>query len=118
MFKILVPRNTSSASDYNSCHDLPITTEDISNMLHDKCSGLYQEITDPALLFEHIADRGIQFYKSDYFHLWLETERIKNLSKNSFMYRFVDQIKYTGAAINVLPTSDVMRIFLQVRRFK
>jgi len=87
-------------------------------MLHDKCSGLYQEITDPALLFEHIADRGIQFYKSDYFHLWLETERIKNLSKNSFMYRFVDQIKYTGAAINVLPTSDVMRIFLQVRRFK
>ena len=91
---------------FNSCHDLPVTTDDISNILHDKRSGLYQEITDPALYFEHTIDGNIQFYKSDYFHLWLETERIKNLSKNSFMYRFVDQIKDTGAAINVLPASN------------
>jgi hypothetical protein len=92
---------------FNSCHDLPVTTEDISHILHDKRSGLYQQITDPALHFEHTIDGSIQFYKSDYFHLWLETERIKNLSKNSFMYRFIDQIKYTNAAINILPTSNV-----------
>ena len=91
---------------FNSCHDLPVTTEDISCILHDKRSGLYQQITDPALHFEHTIDGNIKFYKSDYFHLWLETERIKNLSKNSFMYRFIDQIKYTGAAINALPASD------------
>ena len=87
---------------FNSCHDLPITTEDISRILHDKRSGLYQQITDPALHFEHTIDGNIRFYQSDYFHLWLETERIKNLSKNSFMYRFMDQIKYTGAAVNAL----------------
>ncbi|POG67689.1 hypothetical protein GLOIN_2v1481412 [Rhizophagus irregularis DAOM 181602=DAOM 197198] len=35
-----------------------------------------------------------------------ENERVKNLSKNDFMYRFVDLVAYTGARVNVLPTHD------------
>ncbi|RIA87121.1 hypothetical protein C1645_828222 [Glomus cerebriforme] len=89
----------------NECHDLLVTTDSISQLLHDKRSGLYQQITDFALHFEHMVDGNILFYKSNYFYLWLETERLKNLSKNNFMLRFVDQIHYTGAQVNLLPTN-------------
>ncbi|CAB5372137.1 unnamed protein product [Rhizophagus irregularis] len=90
----------------NACHSLPVTTDAISQQLHDKRTGLYQTVSDVALQFEHTVDGGIRFYKSDYFHLWLENERVKNLSKNDFMYRFVDLVAYTGARVNVLPTHD------------
>ncbi|GBC36553.1 uncharacterized protein OCT59_002853 [Rhizophagus irregularis] len=90
----------------NDCHSLAETTDEISQLLHDKRTGLYQTVTDVALQFEHTVDGGIRFYKSDYFHLWLETERLKNLSKNKFMLRFVDQVASTGASIALLPAHD------------
>ncbi|EXX68839.1 uncharacterized protein OCT59_012825 [Rhizophagus irregularis] len=90
----------------NDCHSLAETTEEISQLLHDKRTGLYQTVTDVALQFEYTVDGGIRFYKSDYFHLWLETERLRNLSKNKFMFRFVDQVASTGASIALLPEHD------------
>lgn len=90
----------------NEYHDLPVTTDSISQMLHNKHTGLYQTVTDVALQFEHTVEGGIRFYKSDYFYLWLETERLKNLSKNKFMFRFVDQVASAGANVTLLPTLD------------
>ena len=74
--------------------------------MHDKRAGLYRNVDDAALQFEYPPDGAIQYYESDYFYLWMETIRVENLSKNSFIERFIDQVCDTGAKVEVL-TDDV-----------
>lgn len=42
----------------NTCHSLPVTTDAISQQLHDKRTGLYQTVSDVALQFEHTVNGG------------------------------------------------------------
>jgi hypothetical protein len=52
--------------------------------------------------YNYDVDGNIQFYKSDYFHIWLETMKLKNLSKNDFAFRFISYVKQNGAKYGIL----------------
>jgi len=82
---------------------LPDTAAAIRRQIHDKRAGLYRGTDTAALQFEYNAAGEIVYYESDFFHIWLETVRIKNLSRNDFTCRFVDQVADTGATVELLP---------------
>jgi hypothetical protein len=81
---------------------LPTTTENIGRRIHDKRAGLYRSVEDAAIHFEYGDNGEIQFYKSHYYHLWVETVRVNNLSRNNFTHRFIDQVADTGARVESL----------------
>ena len=81
---------------------LPTTVDDICRLVYDKRAGLYRSVDDAALQYEYGDDGTLQYHSSDYFHLWLETVRIENLSRNDFARLFIDQVADTGARVEVL----------------
>lgn len=79
--------------------DVPTDREMLRRLVHDRRAGLYREVDEHTLRFEYSPDGQLLYYESDYFHLWLEILRVRNLSRNAFLERFVDQIADTGAAV-------------------
>ena len=87
-------------------NNLPTNIEEIKRLVHDKRAGLYRSVDDTALQFEYALDGEIEYYKSEYFYLWMETIRVENLSKNAFIERFIDQVKDTGAQVEGLADAE------------
>jgi hypothetical protein len=85
---------------------LPTTVEEIGRRIRDKRAGLYREVEGAAVQFEYSADGEIQFYESNYYHLWVETVRVNNLSRNEFARRFIDQVADTGARVLALAADE------------
>lgn len=65
----------------------------------DSRSNLFKEMGESPLEFEYDASGKVKFYENDYFYVWLENTRIKNLSKNNFIQRFVHLISSVGPKI-------------------
>lgn len=110
-----------SMNEYNIClrgtpKNLPVKTEDIRQLVYNKRAGLYRKIGDAALQFEYAQDGTLQYYESDYFHLWMETMRIENLSKNDYVQRFIDQVADTGATINLMQTDAKKAALTAIRQ--
>ena len=86
--------------------NLPTDTAVIRRLVEDQRSNLYREIRDAggelALRYEYTPDGQVNYYRSPYYRLWLETVRIDNLSTNAFVPRFLDQVADTGAAVSLL----------------
>ena len=81
----------------------PTDIDEIKNQLRNNRSALFQEHGGPVVPW-HYGDYGeILFYESPYFKLWVETIRIRNLSKNNFILRFIQQVRNGGAEISELP---------------
>ena len=89
---------------------LPTTTTEIGKRIRDKRCGLYREVDDTSIQFEYDVNGEIRFYESNYYHLWVETIRINNLSKNDFARRFIDQVADTGAQIGTLQSTLSLEI--------
>ncbi len=85
---------------------LPATVADLRRLVYDKRAGLYRGVEDAALAFEYEPEGGVRYYESDYFHLWLETKRVENLSRNDFVARFICQVADTGARVGMLEPGD------------
>jgi len=88
---------------------LPATADAIRGAIYRQRAGLHlhdYEGADAALQVEYADDGSVRFYESDYFYLWLETTRVRNLSRNDFARRFVDQVADTGAHVAVLAPED------------
>ena len=86
---------------------LPTETESIGRYIRNKRAGLYRDIEGPVLQFEYGADGEIRFYETNFYHLWVETVRVTNLSRNDFARRFIDQVADTGARVTALaPTAE------------
>ncbi len=79
--------------------DVPTDREMLRRLIHDRRAGLYRAVGEHTLRFEYAPNGQLIYYESDYFHLWLEILRARNLSRNAFLERFVDQIADTGASI-------------------
>lgn len=79
--------------------NLPTNVDIIRSALLDSRSNLFKEIGESHLVLEYNGDGKIKFYENDYFHMWLENTRIKNLSKNNFLTRFVQLISAVGPRI-------------------
>lgn len=85
---------------------LPTTTEEIRRRIFDKRAGLYRRLGEAApLQFEYAPDGEVRHYESNYFHCWLETVRMDNLSRNQFVERFIDQVADSGAGVRLLPAA-------------
>jgi len=82
---------------------LPSTTSDLRRLIYDKRANLYRNCDDNAVAFSYADNGEIQYYESDYFHLWLENKCVENLSRNDFAHRFIDQVADTGAKIQLFP---------------
>lgn len=85
---------------------LPSTSSDLRRLVYDKRANLYRSCDDNAIAFAYRDDGEIQYYESDYFHLWLENKRIENVSRNNFAQRFIDQVADTGAKVQLFPEDD------------
>ncbi len=85
---------------------LPETVEAIRAAIYDKRAGLYRSADASALRWDYDDAGEIRHYESDYFHLWLETVRVANLSRNNFARRFIDQVADTGAEVRVLAPGE------------
>jgi hypothetical protein len=85
-----------------SGNSLPVTTETIKEHLFNKRENLSRSFDDIGLTPEYGPIGEIKYHYSDYFYVWLENARVKNLSKNSFIKRFVHFISETGAVIDEL----------------
>lgn len=86
-------------------NNLPTEVAELRRQLYDKRTGLYRRLeavgAGPAggLQFSYGPEGEVRFHETAYFHLWLETARIANLSRNRFVDRFVDQVADTGARV-------------------
>lgn len=91
-------------------NSFPTTIDDIKSYVYEKRENLYKILNDTSLLgniqIEYtIAGSRIVHHIGDYFQLWLENMRIKNLSKNSFIRRFLHILAQTGAKIALITES-------------
>ena len=81
---------------------LPDTIDNIKKMLHVQRGNLSKTFKVSGLQAEYGANGEVSYHSGDYFQLWLENMRMRNLSKNSFIRRFIHIVSTTGAQINFL----------------
>ena len=87
---------------------LPATTEEIKKCIYDKRARLrFPSIDTSPLQFDYADDGTMIYHESTYFHIWLETIRVENLSKNDYARRLISQISDTGASIATLEVTEL-----------
>jgi len=79
----------------------PTSLEDIRRQVYAQRGALYRQVGE-CLEFEYDAQGFARLYEGESFNLWLETQRITNLSRRYFVTRFVNQVMSTGARVAVL----------------
>lgn len=87
-------------------NNMPTDIDAIKEWVTTKRENLFRNYDDSGLVVEYGPDGERKCYPmcGDYFHMWLENTRVKNLSKNSFIQRFIDIVGFTGA--NVYQLTD------------
>lgn len=103
-------RDVASKS-YHLCftatsNNLPTTTDKIEESLHNKRDRLSQQVHESGLRFEFGPTGEVIHHTGDYFRIWVENTLIRNLSKNSFIRRFITQIYHTGSQISMQPECE------------
>lgn len=83
-------------------NNLPDDIDAIRRQVNDRRLNLYREF-DTGMLSVEFDDTGhVKCHESNYYHLWLENMRVRNLSINNFSERFVRIISQTGATVKPL----------------
>lgn len=85
-----------------SGNNLPTSTEEIKNMLYTKRDMLGARFDDHGLTVEYLGDGEKVYHTNDYFYLWLENMRIRNISRNIFIKHFINILAANGAEVNIL----------------
>lgn len=99
-------RNVSDHEYYvcvsSTRNNLPDDIEAIQRQMNDRRLNLFRQF-DPGMLQVEFDDTGhIKCHESNYYHLWLENMRVRNLSINDFSARFIRIISQTGATVKPL----------------
>lgn len=81
---------------------LPTSIDEIKAALYKSRDHLLMQMDSSLLSFEYGPDCEIRYHDTDYFHMWLENTRMRNLSKNKFIERFMQLIGQTGAKLTYL----------------
>lgn len=76
---------------------LPVDIEEIRAGVYQRRENLMKTFDETGLRVEYGAGGEVRYHASDYFTIWLENARVKNLSKNSFIKRFVHVVSRAGA---------------------
>ncbi len=85
-----------------SKNNLPTDIDDIEACVNNRRLNLFRQF-DSSLLQIEFDDTGeVKCHRSDYFYLWLENTRVRNLSLNDFNGRFVKYIAEGGATCDMV----------------
>ena len=82
--------------------NLPTNIRELKKRIQQQHMYLMSEINNSRLDFTYDADGNVEIRNTDYMQIWLENLRIKNLSKNNFLSRFISLISKYGAEISEL----------------
>lgn len=85
-----------------SGNSLPTTISELQRALHERRDNLTRNADYTGLQSEYGPTGEIIYHASDYFHLWLENTRVRNMSRNSFIRRFIQVVSTTGATMRFL----------------
>jgi len=97
---------------------LPVHVDEIKKQLKTERSALFRECGGSIVPWHYNENGEIKFYESEYFKLWTETARLRNLSKNNFAVRFVEQVRETGARIlklDEIPSEEFKLLFTKCK---
>jgi len=105
--------------NYN-IRNLPTNIKELKKRIQQQHMYLMSEINNSRLDFTYDADGNVEIRNTDYMQIWLENQRIKNLSKNNFLSRFISLISKYGADISELELDmeDINSIKLLVKEHK
>lgn len=83
--------------------NLPVDIDEIKNSLYRRRENLMKTYDwtegNNGLNIEYGLRGEIIYHTSDYFKIWLENTRIRNISRNSFVRRFVHMVSIAGARV-------------------
>ncbi len=88
---------------------LSTTIEDIQEDIYRRRENLAKDFDDTGLRTEYGPNGDLVYHATDYFYLWLENTRVRNLSRNSFASRFTQMVVDTGATAHLLDA----RVYLE-----
>jgi hypothetical protein len=80
-------------------NNLPTDIDAIKEHVISKRENLFNNYDETGLVITYgpNGERKVTPVCGDYFNMWLENTRVKNISKNSFIQRFIDVVSFTGA---------------------
>jgi hypothetical protein len=81
---------------------LPVDIDAIKQQLYNRRENLMNNFDETGLRVEFGPTGEITYHTSDYFNIWLENVRVRNISRNSFIRRFIHVASFSGAQINYL----------------
>lgn len=91
-------------------NNLPTNAEDIKRYIVNKRAIAMQQMDDNNLRYEYDANGDIDVVEDEYTTLWIENQKITNLSKNNFAGRFINYIRGYGGNIHQLNVCDITGI--------
>lgn len=89
---------------------LPTELDDIRTSLYRSRERLVMNMDNTLLSFEYGPNCEIKYHNGDYFHMWLENTRMRNLSRNYFIQRMIGLVACTGAALEHLTNEVYTRL--------
>lgn len=78
---------------------LPVDIEEIRTGVYQRRENLMKTFDETGLRVEYGAGGEVRYHASDYFTIWLENARVRNLSKNAFIRRFTHVMSRSGASM-------------------
>jgi hypothetical protein len=81
---------------------LPVDINEIRAGVYQRRENLMKTFDETGLRVEYGADGEVRYHASDYFTIWLENTRVRNLSRNAFIRRFVHVVSRAGAVMTHL----------------
>lgn len=88
--------------------NLPTDINDIKATILSSRRNLYLQSIELPVSFSYDAGGNICGLNTEtaFFRLWLENTRVRNLSKNDFVRRFMQQVRDTGADVRILECDE------------
>lgn len=86
-----------------SGHNMPVSRADIKKRLYTQRTELME---DNGVRFEYNNMGKVKIHKTDYFHIWLENTRMKNISANALVSQIISIMQGTGATCKLITDED------------
>jgi hypothetical protein len=77
--------------------NMPTSIETIKQYVYTKRENMFQDYNDLGIHTEYTIKGELIYHESEYFQVWLENMRMRNLSRNHFIKRFLNCVRGSGA---------------------
>ena len=87
---------------------LPTDINHIKSLFYSRKAHLLgRDNANTPMFYEYDKNGEKQYYENPYAKMWFENTRMNNISQNTFIFRFIDQVAYSGAEISILKHYDI-----------